>query len=354
MSNTSWNPSADPFSFFTYAVYSAARTFVRPKNLYERTFRLRTHILGGSNPVVQCGTELIFKKGGVILEHPLVSVVIPAYNRPHTLKIAIDSVLEQTYPNIEIIICDDSSNNEVQQMLEAAYLQSYPQIKYHKNEKNLFLENWHKCFGLASGEYINYLMDDDVFHKEKISKLLYFFNEIENITLVTSYRQTINESGSFLAPIAATVRLYEETRVMDGKMLGNIALTRCLNVIGEPTTVLFKKTDLTEPFGVYRGKQYSLINDMATWLSLLSKGKAVYIPEALSYFRLHANQNNSTLGFKAFSEWLDMTIASREEGFLETEELYKIALLAYRKRVQGYPQFAADIQRIDTILKTIE
>ncbi|CAH8770834.1 glycosyltransferase family 2 protein [Paenibacillus dendritiformis] len=288
------------------------------------------------------------------MAHPLVSVVIPAYNRPHTLKIAIDSVLEQTYPNIEIVICDDSSNNEVQQMLEAAYLPSYPQIKYHKNEKNLFLENWHKCFDLASGEYINYLMDDDVFHKEKISKMLYFFNEFENITLVTSYRQTINESGSFLPPIAATVRLYEETRVMDGKTLGNIALTRCLNMIGEPTTVLFKKADLTERFGVYRGKQYSLINDMAAWLSLLSKGKAVYIPEALSYFRLHASQNNNALGFKAFSEWLDITIASREEGFLETEELYKTALLAYRVRVQGYPQFAEDIQRIDTILNTVE
>lgn len=344
----------EPFSSFTYAVYSAALLFVHPKALYERTIRLRPNSLRGRNPIVQRGTQLIFKKGGVILAHPLVSVVIPAYNRPHTLKIAIDSVLEQNYPNIEIVICDDSSNNEVQQMLEAAYLPSYPQIKYHKNEKNLFLENWHKCFDLASGEYINYLMDDDVFHKEKISKMLYFFNEFENITLVTSYRQTINESGSFLPPIAATVRLYEETRVMDGKTLGNIALTRCLNMIGEPTTVLFKKADLTERFGVYRGKQYSLINDMAAWLSLLSKGKAVYIPEALSYFRLHASQNNNALGFKAFSEWLDITIASREEGFLETEELYKTALLAYRVRVQGYPQFAEDIQRIDTILNTIE
>ena len=179
---------------------------------------------------------------------PLVSVVIPAYNRPDTLKIAIDSVLAQTYPNIEIIICDDSSDDRVQEML-STYLDLYSNIKYYKNEKNLFLENWHKCFDLATGEYINYLMDDDLFHREKISKMMYFFNEFDNITLVTSYRQTINESGEFLPPIHATSKLYEETRILDGKMLGNIALTRCLNVIGEPTTVLFKKEDLTEPFG---------------------------------------------------------------------------------------------------------
>jgi glycosyltransferase involved in cell wall biosynthesis len=261
--------------------------------------------------------------------------------------------LEQTYSNIEIIICDDSTNDGVQDMLDP-YLHSFPQIKYYKNEQNLFLENWHKCFDLASGEYINYLMDDDVFHKEKIAKMIYFFNEFEDITLVTSYRQTINELGEFLPPIHATARLYEETRILDGKMLANVALTRCLNVIGEPTTVLFRKKELTERFGVFKGKQYSLVNDLAAWLSLLSKGKAVYIPEALSYFRLHPNQNNNKLGLKAFSEWLDIMIASREDGFLDTNELFKTALHSYRERVKGHQQFVEDIKRIEMLLKTLD
>jgi glycosyltransferase involved in cell wall biosynthesis len=285
--------------------------------------------------------------------NPLVSVVIPAYNRPDTLKIAIDSVLEQTYSNIEIIICDDSTDDRVHEML-GPYLGSYPKIKYYKNERNLFLENWHKCYDLASGEYINYLMDDDVFHKEKIAKMIYFFNEFENITLVTSQRQTINESGDFLPPLHATSKLYEETRIVDGKILGNLALTRCLNVIGEPTTVLFRKKDLTEPFGVYKGKQYSLINDLAAWLSLLTKGNAVYIPEPLSYFRLHPNQNNNKLGLIAFSQWLDIMIDSRKDGFLESNELYKTALHSYLNRVKGYHQFIEDTKRIETILDTLD
>ncbi|SFK72016.1 Glycosyltransferase involved in cell wall bisynthesis [Paenibacillus sp. 1_12] len=281
---------------------------------------------------------------------PLVSVVIPAYNRAHTLQIAIDSVLEQTYPNIEIIICDDSTDDRVQEML-VPYLLSYPQIQYHRNERNLFLENWHKCFDLAAGEYINYLMDDDIFHKEKIAKMIYFFNEFENITLVTSYRQTIDESGQFLPPISATVRLYEETRIFDGKMLGNIALTHCLNVIGEPTTVLFRKKDLTERFGVYQGKQYSLINDLAAWLSLLSKGKAVYIPEALSYFRRHPKQNIVT---QSLSEWLEIMIASRKDGFLETSALFKMALYSYRERVRHRSEFVEDIKKIEMMLTALD
>ncbi|WP_226000565.1 glycosyltransferase family 2 protein [Paenibacillus sp. BJ-4] len=287
------------------------------------------------------------------MEYPLVSIVIPAYNRPHTLKIALESALEQTYPNTEIIICDDSTTPEVQEMLDP-FLDSYPQIQYYKNEKNLFLENWHKCFDLASGEYINYLMDDDVFHREKIEKMIYFFENFENITLVTSYRQTINESGALIPPNYATKRLYEETRIMDGKMLGNIVLSRCLNVIGEPTTVLFKRTDLVNPFGIYKGRQYSLLNDLASWLTLLSKGKAVYIPEELSYFRIHPNQNNQTLGPKAFTEWLDIMIASRDDGFLDTNDLFKTALRSYHERIKGSPQFVADVERIEMILKTLD
>jgi len=283
---------------------------------------------------------------------PLVSVVIPAYNRPNTLQIAIDSVLKQTYPNIEIVICDDSTDDRVQEMIEP-YLQSFPQIHYHRNERNLFLANWHKCFELSSGEYINYLMDDDVFHEQKIAKMIYFYNEFEHITLVTSYRQTIDEFGQFLPSIGATAKLYGETRVMDGRMLGNVALTRCLNVIGEPTTVLFRKKDLTELYGVYRGKQYSLLNDMGAWLTLLAKGRAVYIPNALSYFRRHPNQNNSTMGIKTFTEWLDIMIASREDGFLNTNELFRTALHSYRSRVNGYPAFAEDIERIDALLATL-
>lgn len=285
------------------------------------------------------------------MEKPLVSVVIPAYNRPDTLKLAIESVLEQSYPNIEIIICDDSSDDRVKDMIQTSF--DSTTLKYHKNERNLFLENWHKCYDLATGEFINYLMDDDLFHKDKIKKMMYFFDEFDNITLVTSFRQTINESGEFLSPLRATAKVFNETRILDGKLFGNIALTRCLNIIGEPTTVLFRNKDLTEKYGFYQGKQYSLINDMAAWLSLLSKGKAVYIPEALSYFRLHPNQNNKKMGANLFGQWLDIIIASREDGFLDTNDLYSTALHSYRARVNGYPQFADDVRRIDDILETL-
>ncbi|MCK6206914.1 glycosyltransferase family 2 protein [Bacillus infantis] len=283
---------------------------------------------------------------------PLVSILIPAYNRPDTIKTAIESALIQTYSCIEIIICDDSSDSRVEEMMSSCF-SGADNIRYYKNEKNLFLKNWHKLLDMASGEYINYLMDDDVFDKNKIEKMMYYFQEFRDIKLVTSYRQTIDEKGNWLSPLYATERLFHETRVMEGKILADMALSRCLNIIGEPTTVLFKKEDLKEPFGVFADQQYSLLNDMAAWLNLLSDGRAVYIPEPLSFFRLHANQNNNVLGPAAFSEWLDLLVAARKKGFLSLDGLYKQGLLNYRFRVAGIERYTTDISRIDQIIKDL-
>ncbi|MBE0344510.1 glycosyltransferase family 2 protein, partial [Paenibacillus sp. 28ISP30-2] len=64
--------------------------------------------------------------------------------------------------------------------------------------------------------------------------------------------------------------------------------------------------------------------------------------------------NNQTLGQNAFTEWLDIMIASRDDGFLDTNDLFKTALHSYQERIRGRPQFVADIKRIEMILKTLE
>ncbi|WP_142310588.1 glycosyltransferase family 2 protein, partial [Bacillus wiedmannii] len=60
---------------------------------------------------------------------PKVSILIPAYNKPHYLELALKSALNQTYENIEIIISDDSTNGEVQAMIQP-YLSEYKCITY--------------------------------------------------------------------------------------------------------------------------------------------------------------------------------------------------------------------------------
>lgn len=272
---------------------------------------------------------------------PKVSVLIPAYNRPHYLELALQSVLNQTYKNIEIIICDDSTNDEVQTMIKP-YLEKYAHIRYYKNEKNLNAENPQKCFDLATGEYINFLMDDDLFHVTKIEKMMAYYLQDPNITLVTSYRQLIDHKGNHLNPMDATIKLFEQDTVLDGKSFGDYVLANCTNVIGEPTTVLFRKKDLTEKFGIYKGRQFNGAIDVVAWLILLAKGNAVYISEPLSYFRQHPGQNQQSVEVirNSFGQWLYLLDDARKDGFLNREEDYKTALISYLRKCANLLQLA--------------
>ncbi len=104
------------------------------------------------------------------------------------------------------------------------YLCDHSNIIYIKNESTLGqFENALMLFNEANGEYINFLMDDDVFHVNKIEKMMkYFFDDLDNeIKLVTSHRQVIDDKGKELRHIYSTVRLFEEDTIIAGTELGN-------------------------------------------------------------------------------------------------------------------------------------
>lgn len=228
---------------------------------------------------------------------PLVSILIPAYNRPLTFKEALQSALAQSYRNVEIIICDDSTNDLIKDIVQKVQeATNKKHILYVKNKRKLGkttgLENAQRCLELANGDYVNFLFDDDKFAVNKISRMMNYYHQFDDICLVTSFRQTINENGELLAPIRATERLFQEDTFIEGQILGKYMLLNMLNVVGEFTTVLFRRQDIEDKLGCYVGKQYYPLSDVSTWLQLLENGKAVYISEPLSYFRLHSTQNS--------------------------------------------------------------
>ncbi|KZL93693.1 glycosyltransferase family 2 protein [Clostridium magnum] len=221
---------------------------------------------------------------------PLVSVLIPAYNRPHFLKIALESALNQTYKNLEIIICDDSTNYEVKNMIQP-YLAVYSNLKYFNNAETVGRQprmNHNRCFNLASGEYVNFLHDDDVFYPKKIERMVEFLKN-EEITIVTSRRSLIDKDGNVLPDASHTRPISTIDKIYDGKEIARKMILKRRNFIGEPTTVSFRKKDIDEP-GVFMGRKYRCNYDMATWATLLLKGKFVYIAEILSSYRIHGGQ----------------------------------------------------------------
>lgn len=260
---------------------------------------------------------------------PLVSILIPTYNRVGFLEQAVQSVLSQTYRNIELIISDDSTNPESQQMIKP-YSATDHRIHYIKNPERLEMKNAQHCLDLAQGVFIGFLMDDDLFAPGKVEKMVASFLKYPEVSLVTSYRKLIDENNNILEDGRYNQQIVKEDTLLDGIELGDIVLKNRNNLIGEPTTVMFKKVDL-ETLGEFRGRKFTMINDLASWLVLLNKGKTLYIAEPLSYFRQHSgqNQNNLRYMYKSIPDWFEMIEASREVGFLQNSKDYQEAISNY-------------------------
>lgn len=270
---------------------------------------------------------------------PLVSVLIPTFNRPEMLKEALNSVIGQSYKNIEIIICDDSTNNKTELLIKE-HFNNVEAIKYIKNKENMGqFENDIKCLTLANGEYVNFLMDDDLFHPDKIERMMeYLVCDYNNeVTLVTSHRQLIDIEGNYLPDWNATKRLFSEDKRIDGIEFGDFVLKNCSNFIGEPTTVLFRKKYLYEEFGVFCSRKSKCNVDLASWLSLLAEGDIVYISDTLSYFRIHGGQQlqNPNMIMGGWSDFIHFVVDAKKKGFLKKTQDVSIATETVQRLVQN-------------------
>ncbi|MEC2390008.1 hypothetical protein BK709_01080 [Bacillus thuringiensis serovar shandongiensis] len=260
---------------------------------------------------------------------PLVSVLIPTYNRPKYFQIALESAIKQTYKNIEIIVTDDSTNDETYKCIQP-YLVKYQNIFYYKNPNTIGgAHNFIHALEKSNGEYINFLMDDDIFAPNKIEMMLAYFLEdyAHEITLITSYRSFIDENGNSIPDTIHNQRKFQQITVLDGKQAGNSIISE-FNWIGEPTTPLFRKKDLTEPFGVFSGRLYRSGVDLVAWLNLLSKGNLLYIPEPLSSLRLHANNISKSphMILNALQDLMHLIFHAKKYSYLEEECEYKKAI----------------------------
>ncbi len=259
---------------------------------------------------------------------PQVSILIPAYN-PAYFEQALRSALAQTFPSIEIIVCDDSPAADIH-----AVVRRYPdaRVRYERNETNLgFAGNFTRCFTLARGEYIKFLNDDDVLHPDGVRRMVTAFTEHPGVTLVTSKRRMINDRHEPLKDVFATAPLANVECRMKGAALGDHALRHSVNFIGEPTTALFRKADVhvqRENIFHLAGHDYVCLADLSLWLRLLARGDALYFPEELSLFRIHAGQEQRKpeVALRCLTERHDLIFDAKALGFLHSPRVYQAAL----------------------------
>ena len=224
---------------------------------------------------------------------PLVSILIPSHGRPQYFSLALASAVKQTYQNIEIIVSDDSIDNEIEKIIND-FSKAYDNIKYFHSPGLGMEENWQQCWDNISdeAEYVNFLMDDDIFVPTKIEKMIDVFNEYPSVTIVTSYRKLLDGNGNILPDRDFNSPIFDSNSIISGNEAGRSIILNCSNWIGEPTTALIKKKYTNGFFRGWNGKEKYLIYDYPLWLRLLEYGDVAYIVEPLSFFREHETNDS--------------------------------------------------------------
>ncbi|MCO5383612.1 MAG: glycosyltransferase [Methanosarcina barkeri] len=136
---------------------------------------------------------------------PLVSICIPVYNSEKTIVSTLQSILNQTYQNLEIIIVDNASTDNTLDLIGKL---TDPRIIIYKNSVNIGAEkNFSKCIELATGDYIAIFHSDDLYKQEMVQKQVQAFQENPSIGAVFTLANQINEQGEVIGEYKLPVEL---------------------------------------------------------------------------------------------------------------------------------------------------
>jgi glycosyltransferase involved in cell wall biosynthesis/radical SAM superfamily enzyme YgiQ (UPF0313 family) len=227
---------------------------------------------------------------------PLVSVCIPVYNGEKYISEALESVIAQTYSNIEIIISDNDSDDKTLEIIQSFKKRFKFEFLILLHRQYGMIQNWNFCISHAKGKYIKYLFCDDLLEPTCIEEMVNLAEQDEEIGLVFSPRKLIIEENkdihrndykniediykywSDLQPIQSGQKLLHDPNLFNNS----------INKIGEPSTVLIKK-EVFERVGLFDSEIYHLI-DLDMWFRIMNQFKVGFVNNVLSYFRIHSKQ----------------------------------------------------------------
>ena len=206
---------------------------------------------------------------------PLVSIIIPIYNGSNYMREAIDSALAQTYSNIEILVINDGSSDNTEDVAK-----SYNgKIRYFSKENGGVSSALNVGIANMQGEYFSWLSHDDFYAPDKIERNIVALKD-EPIRIAYSDYDSIDEKGRYLGTISAK-KLHRSANYEFG-----IFPIICGLVHG--CSLLIHRSHF-ERVGVF-DENLKTTQDYDLWFKMFRGQRLVYIPEPLIKGRIHKKQ----------------------------------------------------------------
>ncbi len=213
---------------------------------------------------------------------PLVTIVTSTYNHERYLRRAIDSVLNQDYPNIEYIVINDGSPDGTEEILK-----SYGNRFYWETQKNMGeVPTLNRAIAMAKGELVGKLSSDDYLYPAYVSKVVDFFiNNPDNLVVYTDF-DLVDENDCII----------ENIKKPDFNDVMAVRDHLCLPGPG----TLFRREIFERLGGFYTG--FRILFDMDFWWRVSVYGTITRLPVTLSAFRVHGNSQSNTGGMRMAKE----------------------------------------------------
>jgi len=219
--------------------------------------------------------------------NPLVSICIPTYNTAKYLKKCLNSIVNQTYPNKEIIISDNASTDETEKIVKE-YVKKY-KVKYYKNEKNIGAEaNFSKCIQLANGEYIAIFHSDDLYLPNMVEKQVQVFQDNISVGAVFTQANYINSYGKIIGESKLPNELRNKKIYYFSEIF--LSILNNLNFLVCPSAMV--RNNIYKKLSSFDKDRFGTSADLDMWLRILERHPIAIIDEKLMNWRISNTQGS--------------------------------------------------------------
>lgn len=220
-----------------------------------------------------------------------VSIILPNYNHSKYLRQRIESILNQSYSDYELIILDDNSTDDSRDIIEQ--YRKHPKIShvvYNDQNSGSTFYQWKKGISLAKGEYIWIAESDDFCSTTFLKECIYVLERYPNVSIVFTDSVLVDSEGIiFKRKYTLLGKMWNKYMYSFRCIKGNKLIKRMLfrNIIINASAVVFRKRYVSQtPTCVH----YKLCGDWLFWSSFMKDTDVVYINQKLNFFRQHTNK----------------------------------------------------------------
>ena len=249
---------------------------------------------------------------------PKVSVIVPNYNHAPYLEQRIESILNQTYQDFELILLDDCSTDNSLEVL--SMYAKHPKLSHYivneQNSGSTFLQ-WDKGINLAKGEYVWIAESDDWAEREFLERMVFSITKEQAKTEVSFCFCQSNIADS----LGNKIELYNndfEFYKYDSTTKGSELIEKYLhsgNIFPNASAIVFNKS-FYQKVNLIDLVQFKINGDWYLWINLLLNGYCVFIAETLNNFRRHdgAGSPRNVLNFKNVEEAMKINVFLKQQG----------------------------------------